>query len=229
MLKILVIADIHGEFEKFSRMVDRMREHDFDLVICPGDFTDMYNTPEGFSQLDVAELIVQKLLSFGKPVLCIPGNHEPYEILDVFEEYDVNLHGRVRKIDEYELTGFGGAATPFNTKFEPTEEEIKQALGAKVKEVRGKFVLVVHNPPFGTNLDKTEAGEHVGSKAVREFIEKEKPILAISAHIHEAGGIDKLGKTALFYPGASYEGFYGLVEIGDEVKCEIKKVNMREL
>ena len=224
MLKILVIADVHGEFEKFSRMADKMREHDFDLVICPGDFTDMYNTPEGFSQLDVAEMIVQKLLSFGKPVLCIPGNHEPYDILDVFDEYGVNLHERLKKIKDFEFIGFGGAATPFNTKFEPTEEEIKKALEAKAREAKGRTILIVHNPPFGTNLDKTETGEHVGSKAVREFIEKEKPVLAISAHIHEAGGIDRLGQTTLFYPGASYEGFYGLVEIDKDVKCEIKKI-----
>lgn len=224
MLKILVVADIHGEFERFSRMIDKMREHDFDLVVCPGDFTDMYNTPEGFSQLDVAEMIVQKLLSLGKPVLCIPGNHEPYEILDVFDEYDVNLHERVRKVKDFEFIGFGGAATPFNTKFEPTEEEIKRALEAKVRDVKGRLILVVHNPPFGTDLDKTETGEHVGSKAVRGFIEKERPMLAISAHIHEAGGIGKLGQTALFYPGASYEGFYGLVEIDKDVKCEIKKL-----
>lgn len=148
MLKILVIADIHGEFENFSRMVDRMREHDFDVVVCPGDFTDMYNTPEGFSQLDVAELIVQKLLSLGKPVLCIPGNHEPYEILDVFEEYGVNLHDRTRKINDLEFVGFGGAATPFNTKFEPSDEEIKRALEIRARDTKGRIILVVHNPPF---------------------------------------------------------------------------------
>ncbi len=224
MFRMLVIADIHGEFEKFSVLADKIREHDFDLVICPGDFTDMYNTPEGFSQIDVAELIIQKLLSFGKPVLCIPGNHEPYEILDVFDEYDVNLHERVRKVKDFELIGFGGAATPFNTKFEPTDEEIKNALEAKARDVKGRPILVVHNPPFGTELDKTETGEHVGSRAVREFIEKEKPLLAISAHIHEAGGVGRLGSTTLFYPGASYDGFYGIVEIeGHEIRCEIKK------
>jgi Icc-related predicted phosphoesterase len=224
MLKILVVADVHGEFEKLSKLIDRMKEHSFDLVVCPGDFTDMYNTPEGFSQIDVSEMVVQKLLSLGKPVLCIPGNHEPYEILDVFDEYGVNLHGRLVKTKDMEFIGFGGAATPFNTKFEPTEDEIKTALEMKAGERKGRFVLVVHNPPFGTKLDRTEAGEHVGSKAVREFIEKEKPVLAISAHIHEAGGVDRIGKTTLFYPGVSYEGFYGLVEIGKgKVSCEIKK------
>jgi len=92
-----------------------------------------------------------------------------------------------------------------------------------MKNISGKFILITHNPPFGTNLDRTETGEHVGSKAVREFIEKNKPILAISAHIHEAGGIDKLGDTVLFYPGVAYEGKYGLVSINKEIKCEIKK------
>ena len=223
MFKIMVVADIHGEFEKFSKIVDKTKEHDFDLVICPGDFTDVFNTPEGYSQVDITELILQKLLSFGKPVFCVPGNHDPYDTLDLLDEYDVNIHGRVKKLRGLEFVGFGGAATPFNTKFEPTEEEIKETLEKRVNDIKGKFILVTHNPPFGTNLDKTETGEHVGSKSIREFIEKNKPLLAISAHIHEAGGIDKLGETTLFYPGVAYEGYYGLVEMGKEIKCEIKK------
>jgi hypothetical protein len=223
MLRILVIADIHGEFEKFSRLLDRIKEHAFDLVICPGDFTDMYNIPEGYSQLDISELIVQKLLSLGKPVLCIPGNHEPYDILDMFDEYGVNLHERMKQIGGLAFIGFGGAATPFNTKFEPTEEEIKKGLEKALRDIKGKFILVTHNPPFGTALDKIETGEHIGSKAVREIIEREKPMLALSAHVHEAGGVDRLGQTVLFYPGVSYEGFYGIVEVGEEIKCEIKK------
>ncbi len=223
MFKIMVVADIHGEFEKFSRIVDKTKEHDFDLVICPGDFTDVFNTPEGYSQVDITELILQKLLSFGKPVFCVPGNHDPYDTLDLLDEYNVNIHGRVKKLKGLEFVGFGGAATPFNTKFEPTEEEIKETLDKRANDIKGKFILVTHNPPFGTNLDKTETGEHVGSKSIREFIEKNKPLLAISAHIHEAGGIDKLGETTLFYPGVAYEGYYGLVEVGKEIKCEIKK------
>ncbi|MCK4335844.1 MAG: metallophosphoesterase [Candidatus Aenigmarchaeota archaeon] len=223
MFKIMVVADIHGEFEKFSKIVDKIKEHDFDLVICPGDFTDVFNTPEGYSQVDITELILQKLLSFGKPVFCVPGNHDPYDTLDLLDEYNVNIHGRVKKLKGLEFVGFGGAATPFNTKFEPTEEEIKETLEKRVNDIKGKFILVTHNPPFGTNLDKTETGEHVGSKSIRGFIEKNKPLLAISAHIHEAGGIDKLGETTLFYPGVAYEGYYGLVEVGKEIKCEIKK------
>jgi len=223
MLKILVVADVHGEIEKLSEFLSAFKERDFDLVLCPGDFTDMFNTPEGYSQTDVAELVLQKLLSLGKPVLCIPGNHEPYEILDLFDEYDVNLHARSRKFKGFKFIGFGGASTPFNTKFEPTEGEIKENLWKFKSSSKGRAILMTHCPPYGTKVDKTETGEHVGSKVIRNFIEREKPILAISAHIHEAGDIDKIGKTTIFYPGAIFDGSYGMVTIDREVKCEIKK------
>ncbi len=222
-MKILIIADIHGEIEILSKFIEKIRGQEFDLVICPGDFTDMFNIPEGYSQIDMAEIIIQKILSLGKPVLCIPGNHDPYEIVDLFEEYGLNAHAVPKKINEYDLVGFGGASTPFNTKFEPTEEEIWEKLEKAAANVKGKFILVTHNPPEGTKLDMVEGGNHVGSKKIREFIEKRKPVIAISAHIHENSGEDKIGNTVVFYPGALYEGNYGIVTIGKAVKCETKK------
>jgi Icc-related predicted phosphoesterase len=223
MLKILVIADVHGEIEMLSKFLRKFDKKNFDLVLCPGDFTDMFNTPEGFSQTDVAELVLQKLLSLGRPVLCIPGNHEPHEILEMFDEYSVNLHAKSRKFNGFEIIGFGGATTPFNTKFEPSEEEIKESLSRIRTPQKTKTILLTHCPPYGTKVDKTETGEHVGSHAIRKFIENRKPILAISAHIHEAGGIDRIGETAIFYPGAIFDGFYGVATIDKEVKCEIKR------
>ena len=52
-----------------------------------------------------------------------------------------------------------------------------------------------------------------------------KPLVSISAHMHESPGIDKIGNTVLFYPGPFYDGKYGIVEIkGDGVRCEIRDV-----
>ncbi len=222
-MKILVVADIHGEIGAVSKLVEKVKNTEFDMVICPGDFTDMFNIPEGYSQTDMAETVIQKLVSLGKPLLCIPGNQDPYEITELFEEYDVNLHAVTREIGGIHFIGFGGAATPFNTKFEPTEEEITDSLERSAKEVGKRFLLVTHNPPAGTKLDKVESGEHVGSKAIRKFIEKHAPLLNLSAHIHENSGVDTIGKTKIFYPGTLYEGNYGLVRLGKTVKCEIKK------
>ncbi|MBN2043219.1 MAG: metallophosphoesterase [Candidatus Aenigmarchaeota archaeon] len=222
-MKILIIADIHGEIEILSKFIEKVRGQEFDLVICPGDFTDMFNIPEGYSQIDIAEIIIQKIMSLDKPVLCIPGNHDPYEIVELFEEYGLNVHAVSKKINEYNMVGFGGASTPFNTKFEPTEEEIWEKLENASAELKGKFILVTHVPPEGTKLDRVEGGKHVGSRKVREFIEKHKPLIAISAHIHENSGEDKIGNTTVFYPGAIYERNYGIITIGKTIKCESKK------
>lgn len=222
-MKILIVADIHGEFALLSRTLRKISTKDIDLVICPGDLTDIANVPHGFSQLDIGEIIVQNLKSLGKPVLCVPGNNDPYEILDLFEEYKVNLHGKRKTVQRLDFIGWGGAQTPFNTHIEPTEEETAAALNGLSSAAGNDLVLVLHAPPKNTKLDALADGKHVGSLAAREFIIKNTPLLSISAHLHENAGEDRLGKTTLFYPGQLAEGKYGIVTIENKaIKCETR-------
>jgi Icc-related predicted phosphoesterase len=226
-MRILVIADVHGKFEVLQKIMDAAEKEKFDLIINPGDFTDMFDIPPNFSQLDVADIVIQKLLIPNKPLLCVPGNHDPYEILEVFDEYGINLHERTRKEAGMSFVGWGGAITPFNTLFEPREEETRDALAKALKKITGDWVLVVHTPPKNTTLDLVKPKKHVGSGAVRDVIVKKKPTLAISAHIHENKGTDKIGETTVFYPGPAYQGFYGLVTVDKKkVSCETKKVSV---
>ena len=221
---MLVIADVHGKFEVLQKVMDEAGKEKFDVVICPGDFTDMFDIPPNFTQLDVADIVIQKLLIPNKPLLCVPGNHDPYEILEVFEEYGTNLHNKAKKVVGLTLAGWGGAPTPFNTLFEPPEEETKEALSRILKKVKGEWVLVVHSPPKGTSLDMIGQKKHVGSGAIKDVIMSKKPMLAISAHIHENSGTDKIGRTTVFYPGPAYNGFYGIVEISNgKAECHIKR------
>jgi Icc-related predicted phosphoesterase len=227
-MKILIFADTHGEYEKAAEVLSQVKTEGIDLILCPGDFTDMFAVPEGFSQLDIADMILQKIMALKVPILCIPGNHDPYEVLELFNEYNVNLHDKVKKVKGTPFMGWGGAPTPFNTIVEPSEEETAESLEKMYSKLKGeKFILMVHNPPKDTKLDTTFSKRHVGSGAIRAFIEKRQPILAISAHIHESRGTDKLGNCVLFYPGALFEGYYGVVEIeGDVVKCETRKIKI---
>jgi uncharacterized protein len=48
-----------------------------------------------------------------------------------------------------------------------------------------KTVYVLHSPPALTKLDMIWNGMHVGSIAIREFIENHKPLLTLHGHIHE--------------------------------------------
>ena len=44
--------------------------------------------------------------------------------------------------------------------------------------------------------------EHCGNKDIRKFIDKIKPDLVISGHLHEnAGKEDKIGKSRILNPG----------------------------
>lgn len=226
-MKILIIADIHGNFELASDILHNIKD-EYDLIIAPGDFTDIFNVPPGFTQANIADMVLQKLLAMGKPALCVPGNHDPYEILGVLEEYDVNLHHKVRKFRGKKFLGWGGAPTPFDTPFEPEEEETRDVLNELGKEVeKGGFILVTHNPAKNTKLDTIISGEHVGSHEIRKFIEEKQPILAISAHIHESSGEEKIGKTTLFYPGPLYDGYYGIVTVDKNgVKTQIKRAKV---
>ena len=225
-MKILVVADVHGETQKLNELAQTVDPKTIDILVCPGNMTDMFTAGQDFNQLDVADMVIQKLLLFKKPVLCVPGNHDPYEIVDVFEEYGVNLHNTHKKVRGVDFIGFGGAPTPFNTLFEPTEEETKDGLEAAWQGAKPpQFVLVTHNPPIGTKLDQLTSGEHVGSQAIRDFILHKKPLLAISAHIHEGRGDERVGETVCFNPGPLKDGHYGIVTIeGKVVKCETKRL-----
>lgn len=224
-MRILVIADIHGKFEILQKIIDEILNEKFDLIISQGDFTDMFDTAPNFTQLEIADIVLQKLMIPGKKLLCVLGNHDPYEILDIFEDYGVNIHNRTKKLENMTFVGWGGAETPFNTHFEPSEEETDEAIRGMLKGKRGTWILVSHAPPKNTTLDIVKPKKHVGSVAIRKIIKEKKPLLVFSAHIHENSGIEKLGKTTLFYPGPAYDGYYGFVNIEKgKVECTIKKV-----
>jgi Icc-related predicted phosphoesterase len=226
-MRLLVVADVHGKYQALQNIMDSVSGESFDVVIAPGDFTDMFDTPSNFSQLDVADIVIQKLLIPNKPLLCVPGNHDPYEILDVFDDYGVNLHGKTKKLSGVMFVGWGGAITPFNTLLEPPEEETREVLSRVLKGVTDPWVLVAHSPPKGTTLDMVKTKTHVGSSAIREAISRKKPALALSAHIHENSGTDKVDGTTVFYPGPAFNGFYGIVELGKgKVECHGRRTSV---
>jgi Icc-related predicted phosphoesterase len=68
-------------------------------------------------------------------------------------------------------------------------------------------VAVIHTPPFGTKCDVLFDGRHVGSKAVRGWIEKYQPLMTLHGHIHESPKLtgtffDRIGATTVINPGA---------------------------
>ena len=67
-------------------------------------------------------------------------------------------------------------------------------------------VFVLHSPPSGTRCDMIGAGAHVGSRAIRRFVERHQPPLVLGGHIHESPRVsasfrDTIGRTVVVNPG----------------------------
>lgn len=80
-------------------------------------------------------------------------------------------------------------------------------------------VLLCHQPPYGV-LDKVIAkyapkhwyGKHAGSKAILDFVKKDKNLKYVfCGHMHETRGKKKIGKVEIFNAGVS--GEYYVVNI----------------
>jgi Icc-related predicted phosphoesterase len=93
--------------------------------------------------------------------------------------------------------------------FDPTRREptIAGALGALAAESDPRdTVYVLHSPPRDTHCDCTYRRTHVGSRAIRAFVESRQPRLVLSGHIHESPRVtghwrDRLGETPVVNPG----------------------------
>ena len=70
----------------------------------------------------------------------------------------------------------------------------------------GETLFVLHSPPRGTRCDMIGTASHVGSRAIRAFIERHQPPLVLSGHIHESPRVsssyrDTIGRTVVVNPG----------------------------
>lgn len=215
----IVLGDIHGETENLDKIPELSR---CDGIIISGDLTNLGGIPE-------AQRIMKEFKAHGVPVLAQIGNMDKPEINGWLNETGINLHVACRNISEdTSLLGLGGSTpTPFNTPSEFPEEQfaewLKQAW-ASAKQY-GHQVIISHNPPLDTKCDIIPGGTHVGSNALREFIEDVQPDLCICGHIHESRGCDTIGHTKILNPGPLSEGGYVVLKCyNGQLDAEIKDI-----
>ena len=218
-MKILAISDPHGDYSKIRKMMEKAG--DFDLAVIVGDITD-------FGPNEKVEELMEM---FDRPVLAIPGNCDQKSILEALDASKaINLHGKAEQIGNIRFIGLGGSnPTPFNTPFELSEEEIEKTLqgmicSAENNEDCGTIVLMTHAPPHGAR-DELPFG-HVGSKAIQKFVDRVD--LIVCGHIHEAKGLEQVGKTVVINPGEACKGSCALIKLeeteGKPIEVEFVEV-----
>jgi hypothetical protein len=193
-MKIMALADIHSRLDYPRSVIEELRA--VDLVIIAGDITN-------FGDHDEAKRVIEGISRHNANVLAVPGNCDRSGVARALNDYGMNLHATGRIVNDVTLMGVGGCnKTPFHTPTEYTEKEMERLLGEfRRRPEMSKYILVTHAPPHKTKLDRMFIGFHVGSKAIRGFIEHFEPDLVICGHIHEAQGVDRIGKTVVLNPG----------------------------
>lgn len=218
-MKILAISDPHGDYSKITEMMEKAG--DFDLAVIVGDITDF--GPD--------EKVEELMEMFDRPVFAIPGNCDQRSILEALDASKaINLHGKAEQIGNIKFIGLGGSnPTPFNTPFELSEEDIEKTLQGMICSAEntddcGTIVLLTHAPPHGAR-DELPFG-HVGSKAIQKFIDRVD--LIVCGHIHEAKGMEQVGKTVVINPGEACKGSCALIKLeeteGKPIEVEFVEV-----
>ncbi|MFX1416829.1 MAG: phosphoesterase [Promethearchaeota archaeon] len=175
-------------------------------------------------------------------VVVNPGNDDDYSIDEVIKndprviyplEKVVDVHG-------YPMISLEWVnSTPWDTHRECPDEELLEKLEAEFARLEtddySNVLCNFHDPPYNSGLDVApqltedhrvaKAGAHelmvpVGSKSVREVIEKYQPLLGMHGHIHESVGYRRIGRTLCVNPGSEYregilKGFLITIQDGE--------------
>jgi uncharacterized protein len=208
-MKILCLSDVHGEGAGLKEILPDASE--VDVVVVAGDLTHL----GGYAE---AETVLAPLLESGAAIVAVAGNMDREGVREWLDEKAINIHGRGITIGQVGFMGLGGGTpSPFGTPWEISDEEAAGFLASGLAAISScpYKVLVSHAPPRGTKIDRSFAGMHLGSGAVRDFLLAGSVDLCICGHIHESPGEDTLGRARCVNVGPFKNGRYALIAIED--------------
>ncbi|MFO7792928.1 MAG: metallophosphoesterase [Candidatus Saliniplasma sp.] len=155
----------------------------------PRIFEDIF---EGWDEDDVIDYVNLRCVEFGTFNVCgysfVPPT--PFQLKD-WEKYDVSRFTDVGAVSPEE-----GTRTFEIDEREMKYDTIKKDLERlKDKSPPDKTIYLFHAPPYETDLDRADLDGkevdhapldvHVGSIAIKNFIQDEQPFLTLHGHVHE--------------------------------------------
>ncbi len=212
---ILHLTDLHGN----ESLIEKIREEILgaDLILLSGDITH-------FGKENEAKNILKKIQNQNNNVYAVSGNCDYPEVEEYLRKANITLHRKIKHFAGYNLTGLSGSLPcPGKTPLEYSETEADDWLSEirKLLIPQIPLILLSHQPPFNTKNDDVGHNRHVGSKAVRNFIEDVNPVLCLTGHIHEGIGIDSIGCCKIVNPGPSRVGRYATIAISNQSDRQI--------
>ncbi|MBN1524636.1 MAG: metallophosphoesterase [Spirochaetales bacterium] len=211
MKRILALSDIHGNISNVKKII--CQEEDLWMILLCGDISRCGDPSEAEQVLDICTQYSNTIILRG-----VPGNMDSAAVLDVLELQRISLHGRGEMFESIGVCGVGGSnPTPMHTPFELLEEDLGSVLERGYKQITAAEhkIIVSHAPPRGTTLDRIKIGAHVGSEAVRTFLQTNECSLCLCGHIHESPGEQTVQGVMTVNIGAVLQGAYCIIEFNN--------------
>ena len=205
-MKILAVADIHGSQYRLNNVLDNVEKYSPDLVIICGDITQ-------FGPGDVATNFLNQI-----PVetVAIPGNIDTAEVGDAINESNAENIDLKRVVKSgISFVGIGGEAVSLQAVI--TDGDEKKSVEEIIDE---KTVLITHVPPYKLQ-DKVYIGHHIGSKELKELVEKYQPRLVLCGHVHEDPGMTTFQNSVIVNCSMGKRTEGALIEIDGEIDVKI--------
>ena len=196
-MNIGFITDTHDDPRTIPWLEGAVKKYD---IVCVGG--DLGRSLQG----PVVDFVIQHDNTF-----MVFGNHDTPNAI-----HPRILNGTKVSYRGVKIGGIGGALPVAGLPYEYDETEYLVLTGNLGK---GVDILLLHQPPVHTRCDTVWYGAHIGSIALRKYIEESQPLLSMSGHIHESPGIDNIGRTLIGNPGAFFD-------TGDYLEATIDPVAM---
>ncbi len=213
---LIGLTDIHGRPGNIDKIKNKLAEAD--AIIISGDITHFGREKDTIS-------IIDNIKKYNSNIFAVSGNCDYPEVESYLARSGCGINGTSIFFKGFSIIGLGGSLPcPGPTPNELEDNELKQLLLKSVSDLplKSNLILVSHQPPVNTLNDEVSKGMHVGSSAVRTFIEKYQPLICFTGHIHEGVGIDAIGKTRIVNPGPLWQGKYAYAGISDNSVTELE-------
>lgn len=206
-MRVFVCSDIHMAVENLNRLLAKAGQP-IDAVLFAGDLTNWGSGADAKGVLSHIKI---------KPVFTLPGNLDTPAVVNILEDQTEYVHGQAAKLKDWTVVGFGGGSLDNPGEVLFSEKAILEGLEPLLKNCEGrKTLLLTHQPPAGTKLDRVGGQNHVGSHAIRQMVEKYQPAFQFCGHIHESWGEDKIGQTRCYNVASVKEGRAAILDLSQK-------------
>ncbi len=221
-MKFCLGSDIHGNIGSLKHFLKISKSAKCDNLLLAGDLASWQDNTsifEVFNELNIS----------GIPTIAVLGNSDYENYLELAKDYSQIkiLHGNSMVINNINIIGVSGIpeTNEHGSYFSIPESKILKLFVNAINEIeKRKFLISIsHVPPLNI-LDMNRYGEHIGSRAIKTFIERYKPDLHLCGHVHESQGIVRIGKTIVVNAGMlKKNGSVYIAEIDENI--EIKMID----